>query len=68
MARTYDTVSKDDVTMPLDPFTCIRARARSAFSCDPLSSDFFLLSGYNGQTHNKEGKTRYVGRPTMEHT
>lgn len=33
----------------------------------------FLLPGYNGQTHNKEGKTRdrgtrYVGRLTMEHT
>ena len=33
---------------------------------------FLLLSRYNGQTHNKEGKrgtrTRYVGRLTMEHT
>jgi len=62
--------------MPLDPSTAafvyscvyVRVLCSLSLSCSPFLPAFFLLPDYNGQTHNKEGKTRYVGRLTMEHT
>lgn len=69
-------VSKDD-KMPLDLLTIAHVRV-CTYSLLSLSLPLpffalFLLPTYNGQTHNKEGKTRgrgtrYVGRTTMEHT
>lgn len=62
--------------MLLDPSTIaafMHVCPRSMLSPALPFSLLFLLPGYNGQTHNKEGKTRdcgtrYVGRLTMEHT
>lgn len=61
--------------MLLDPSTIafMYVCPRSMLSPVLPFSLLFLLPGYNGQTHNKEGKTRdcgtrYVGRLTMEHT
>lgn len=71
-----NNIISEEVIMLLDPSTiaafmhvCPRSMLSPALSFSLL----FLLPGYNGQTHNKEGKTRdcgtrYVGRLTMEHT
>lgn len=75
----YLKTTKRHATWSLDYRSRVLMRV---YTCSLLSlslslplpfSALFLLSTYNGQTHNKEGKTRgcgtrYVGRLTMENT